>query len=87
LYYQCGFDNHDGQIKAADASNILKIAVKLDTAPAKEWLFVPESVGSESMTRTHVVWPDNPISLTLDMDQELSLIGIVKGYVNGSWAA
>jgi hypothetical protein len=79
--------NHDGQIKAADALNILKMAVKLDTAPAKQWLFVPESVGSESMTRTHVVWPDNPIPVTLDVDQELNLIGIVKGDVNGSWAA
>jgi uncharacterized delta-60 repeat protein len=79
--------NHDGQIKAADALNILKMAVKLDTAPAKEWLFVPENVGSESMTRTHVFWPDNPIPVTLDMDQELNLIGIVKGDVNGSWAA
>jgi Ca2+-binding RTX toxin-like protein/methionine-rich copper-binding protein CopC len=79
--------NHDGQIKSADALNILKMAVKLDTAPAKEWLFVPESIGSESMTRTHVVWPDNPIPVTLDMNQELNLIGIVKGDVNGSWVA
>jgi hypothetical protein len=79
--------NHDGQIKAADALNILKMAVKLSAAPAKEWLFVPDSVGSESMTRTHVVWPDNPVSVTLDIDQELHLIGIVKGDVNGSWVA
>ncbi len=63
------------------------MAVKLDTAPASEWLFVPESVGSESMTRTHVVWPDNPLLVTLDMDQELNLIGIVKGDVDGSWTA
>jgi VCBS repeat-containing protein len=79
--------NQDGQVKAADALNILKMAVKLDTAPAKEWLFVPDSVGSESMTRTTVIWPDNPLSVTLDIDQELNLIGIVKGDVNGSWAA
>jgi serralysin len=79
--------NHDGQVKAADALNILKMAVKLSSAPEKEWLFVPESVGGESMSRTHVVWPDNPIPVTLDIDQELHLIGIVKGDVNGSWAA
>jgi hypothetical protein len=78
--------NHDGQIKAADALNILKMAVKLSTAPAKEWLFVPESVGSEAMSRTHVVWPDNPIPVTLDMDQNVNLIGIVKGDVYGSWS-
>ncbi len=79
--------NHDGQVKAADALNILKMAVKLSTAPEKEWLFVPESVESETMSRTHVVWPDNPIPVTLDSDQELHLIGIVKGDVNGSWVA
>jgi Ca2+-binding RTX toxin-like protein len=77
--------NHDGQVKAADALNILKMAVKLITAPAKEWLFVPDSVGSEAMSRTNVVWPVNPIPVTLEMDQELHLIGIVKGDVNGSW--
>ncbi len=78
--------NHDGQVKAADALNILKMAVKLSTAPEMEWLFVPESVGSESMSRTHVVWPDNPIPVTLDIDQDVHLIGIVKGDVDGSWA-
>ncbi|MFZ4525577.1 MAG: DUF4347 domain-containing protein [Chlorobium sp.] len=79
--------NHDGQVKAADALNILKMAVKFSTAPEMEWLFVSESVGSESMSRTHVVWPDNPMQATLDMDQDVHLIGIVKGDVDGSWAA
>ena len=79
--------NKDGQVKAADALNILKMAVKLDTAPANEWLFVPESVGSESMTRNSVIWPDNPTSVTLDHDLELNLIGIVKGDVDGSWGS
>jgi uncharacterized delta-60 repeat protein len=77
--------NHDGQVKAADALNILKMAVKLSSAPEKEWLFVPESVGSETMSRTNVVWPDNPIPVILDLDQELHIIGLVKGDVNGSW--
>ena len=79
--------NKDGLVKATDALNILKMAVGLPSAPANEWLFVPESVGSESMTRTHVVWPDNPLSVTLEVDQEVHLIGIVKGDVDGSWAA
>ncbi|MBV5304695.1 MAG: Ig-like domain-containing protein, partial [Chlorobium sp.] len=79
--------NKDGQVKAADALNILKMAVKLSTAPEKEWLFVPESVGSGTMSRTNVIWPDNPIPITLDGDQELDLIGIIKGDVNGSWVA
>ena len=80
--------NHDGVVKAVDALNILKMAVKLSTAPQKEWFFVPESVGSETlMSRTNVLWPDNPIPVTLDADQDLDLIGIVKGDVNGSWVA
>ncbi len=79
--------NKDGQIKAADALNILKMAVQLSTAHTKEWLFVPEPVGSEAMSRTHVVWPDNPIPVMLDTDMDLHLIGIVKGDVDGSWVA
>ena len=64
--------NKDGQLKTADALNILKMAVKLGTAPEMEWLFVLDIVGSESMSRTHVVWPDNPIPVTLDMVAERS---------------
>ncbi len=79
--------NKDGQVKAADALNILKMAVKLTTAPENEWLFVPDTVVNEAMSRTHVVWPDNPITVTLDVDQDVHLIGIVKGDINGSWAA
>jgi hypothetical protein len=63
------------------------MAVKLSTAPQKEWLFVPDSVGSEARSRTHVVWPDNPIPVTMGADQDLHLIGIVRGDVNGSWVA
>ncbi|MFZ4526019.1 MAG: CARDB domain-containing protein [Chlorobium sp.] len=79
--------NKDGVVKAADALNILKMAVKLSSAPEMEWLFMPESVGSETMSRTHVIWPDNPIPVTLDNDLDLHLIGIVKGDVDGSWVA
>lgn len=79
--------NHDGKVKSTDALNILKMAVQLDSAPANEWIFVPESVGSETMTRTNVVWQDNALPVTLDSDQELHLIGILKGDVDGSWFA
>ena len=77
--------NKDGQIKSADALNILKMAVKNPAAPASEWVFVDSSVGSESMSRTHVVWHANPQAVTLTADQQLHLIGIVLGDVNGSW--
>ena len=79
--------NKDGQVRASDALNILKMAIKLDSAPEKEWLFVPESVASEEMSRTHVVWPDNPMPVSLHVDQDVHLIGIVMGDVNGSWVA
>ncbi len=76
--------NHDGKVSAADALNILKMSVKLPNAPVKEWLFVPDTVGSETMSRTLVTWPDAVTSITLDHNQELHLIGIFKGDVNGS---
>jgi len=62
------------------------MAVGLSTAPAKEWLFVSDSVGSIAMAKDSVVWPESPIAVTFDQDHTLSLIGIVKGDVNGSWA-
>ena len=85
--YLAADSNKDGQVRASDALNILKMAVKLDTAPASEWLFVPESVGSETMSRTNVVWPVNPTPVTLATDLDVHLIGIVRGDVDGSWAA
>ncbi len=48
---------------------------------------MPESVGSEGMPRTHVLWRDDPIPVTLDIDQDVHLIGIVKDDVDGSWSA
>jgi len=78
--------NRDGEIKAADALNIQKMSVQLPTAPLKEWFFVPESVGSEAMTKSSVIWPDSIIAVTMSAeDQVLNLIGIVKGDVNGSY--
>jgi len=77
--------NHDGKIRATDTLNILKMAVGLETAPHDEWIFVPESVGSETMTRNHVDWSEAAIAVTLDHDTVLDLIGVVKGDVDGSW--
>jgi hypothetical protein len=48
------------------------MVVNLNTAPGKECFFVPESVGTESIMKTHVVLPDNPISVMFDLDQEAS---------------
>jgi hypothetical protein len=59
------------------------MAIKFSTAPEMEWLFVPDSIGSESMSRTHVVWPDNQIPVTLDMVAErrsLSEVEVSRSY-------
>lgn len=77
--------NKDGRVTSGDALNILKMAIKYAGAPEQEWLFVDESVGSTSMSRNSVVWPTDPITIDLDTDMELDLIGIVKGDINGSF--
>ena len=83
----------DGRITSADALAILRMAVKLPTAPAKEWVFVEESrdfwdetTGKFTLDRTHASW-DHAISANLQSDQALNLVGVLKGDVNGSWAA
>lgn len=78
--------NHDGRVNAADALNILKMAFRIFSAPANEWIFVQDSVGADAgMSRADVHWPADPVTLTLDHDQDVHLVGIVKGDVNGSW--
>ena len=79
--------NHDGIIRSTDAFNILKMAVKLSSAPKGEWLFVSESADSAPMGRNSVDWSHVIPTVTLDHDVELDLIGIVKGDVDGSWVA
>ncbi len=79
--------NHDGIIRSTDAFNILKMAVKLSSAPKGEWLFVSESADSATMDRNTVDWSHVIPPVTLDHDVVLDLIGIVKGDVDGSWVA
>ena len=83
----------DGRITSADALAILRMAVKLPTAPAKEWLFVEETrdfwdeaTGKFTLDRTHASW-DHAISANVQSDLALNLVGVLKGDVNGSWAA
>ena len=80
--------NHDGIIRSTDALNILKMAVKLPGAPASEWIFTTENAAeSATMDRSNVDWSHVIPTVTLDHDIALNLIGIVKGDVDGSWAA
>jgi Ca2+-binding RTX toxin-like protein len=81
--------NKDHRITSTDALAILKMAVKLSTAPGFEWLLVPDSVGSLTMSRTSVNLPNGVTTssspLTLDHNQDVHLVGILLGDVNGSW--
>ena len=80
--------NHDSIIRSTDALNILKMAVKLPGAPASEWIFTTENAAeSATMDRSNVDWSHVIPTVTLDHDVALDLIGIVKGDVDGSWAA
>jgi hypothetical protein len=73
------------------------MSVKLPTAPAAEWLFVEETrdfwneaanngQGAFTLTRTAALW-DKAIAATLQDNGEVNLVGVLKGDVNGTWAA
>ena len=80
--------NHDGKVRSNDALSILKMAVKLSSAPASEWIFTTENAAeSSTMDRSNVDWSHVIPTVNLDNDVSLDLIGIVKGDVDGSWAA
>ena len=83
--------NKDHRVTSADALAILKMAVKYTGGYTDfEWLMVPDSVGSLSMSRTSVNLPSgmttSSSALTLDQNKAVHLVGIVLGDVNGSWA-
>jgi hypothetical protein len=89
--------NMDGKVTSADALAILKMAVKRSDALTREWLFVDEGqdfwdeaansgAGGLSISRTNVSW-SKVIQLDSPEDANLNLIAVLKGDVNGSWAA
>jgi len=63
------------------------MAVHLDTAPAHEWMFVPDSIEDVTMSKSAVDWEAAQMSVTVASDMQVDLVGIVKGDVNGSWVA
>jgi hypothetical protein len=83
----------DGRVTSADALAILKMAVKLPTAPTKEWMFVEETrdfwnetTNQFTLNRNSAGW-DHSISTNLQANGAVNLVGVLKGDVNGSWAA
>jgi hypothetical protein len=85
--------NKDGKITSADALAILRMAVKAPTALGQEWLFVNESkdlwnetTATSSLTKTNAAW-DAGLGVGLHSDATVNLVAVLKGDVNGSWAA
>ncbi len=88
--------NDDGQVTAADALAILKMAVKRGDAVPREWLFVSEQTDfwSESANGGAGAYATNAGQVQWDRDaalvsgqETLNLVAVLKGDVNGSWAA
>ena len=88
--------NNDGQVTAADALAILKMAVKRGDAVPREWLFVSEQTdfwdenanggaGAYATDAGHVQWQHD--AALVSGQETLNLVAVLKGDVNGSWAA
>ena len=80
-----------------DALAILKMAVKRVDAPVREILFVNEShdfwnetanagQGAYTTTRGEVKWTEGDKLFTSPDTQNVNLVAVLKGDVNGSWA-
>ncbi|MCX7261213.1 MAG: peptidylprolyl isomerase, partial [Burkholderiales bacterium] len=83
--------NGDGTVTSADALAILKMAVKRTDALPVKWLFVKESedfwdeaLKTFTTTRKSVVWDQ---SIDAVNGQNNNIVAVLKGDVNGSWAA
>ncbi len=90
--------NGDGRVSAADALAILKMAVKRSDAPARQWLFVNEAhdfwnetaANGGAFTTTRSAVPKDavmPRSVEITDGSPLNLVAVLKGDVNGTWAA
>jgi hypothetical protein len=84
--------NGSGTVTSADALAILRMAVKLSTALPQEWLFVEETrdfwneaTQSFTLSRASAAW-DRAIPVPAQ-GGTVNLVGVLKGDVNGSWAA
>ncbi len=82
----------DGRVNSQDALAILKMAVRRSDAPARDWIFVREdadfwneTTGTVSMNRNAVIYGKSPFVISAGGGQDLDLVGILKGDVNGSW--
>ena len=86
--------NGDGRITSADALAILKMAVKLDSAEPRRWVFVAEDYefwdqASKSFltTRTDVTWNNSGMTFEYPEKSVQNVVGVLMGDVNGNWSA
>jgi hypothetical protein len=86
--------NGDTKVTASDALAILKMAVGRTDALAREWLFVREDEDfwnevTKGFTTNNdsVVWDNKPYDLTSPAKVTQNFVAVLKGDVNGSWAA
>ncbi len=86
--------NMDGRVTSADALAILKMAVNLESAEPRRWVFVAEDYDfwdneSESfkMNPSDVSWDSNGAIFNYPETRVKNLVGVLMGDVNGNWIA
>lgn len=88
----------DGRVTSADALAILKMAVNLETAEPRRWAFVAENYnfwdesansgrGGFKTNSSSVIWDSGGASFTFPQEDNVNIVGILLGDVNGSWSA
>jgi hypothetical protein len=77
--------NGDGQITSADALAILKMAVNLPSAATPTWIFADESQVF-NLSASSVSY-STAMSKTLNANQTVNMVAVLKGDVNGSWGS
>lgn len=80
--------NHDGRVTAADALEILKTSVGVNTLQPS-WVFVPDDSAVNpnlaSMTRNSVSYKDEFTLSSISGATTATITGILVGDVNNSW--
>ena len=80
--------NHDGRVTAADALEILKASVGINTIQPS-WVFVPQDAAINpnlaGMTRSTVSFKDDFNLSSITGATSATITGILVGDVNNSW--
>lgn len=72
----------DGQVTAADALEILRMAVRSPEAPEKRWVFVPEALATEGALPVNRLRVPDPGGIQPGQ----AVVAILVGDVLGTWA-